>query len=143
MWLVVLVNGATVEDLPFTSLSAAKTFFTDDSLPLGAVQGSPVVEIELFVDYTSTTSITTPAGFSFTYDLATTPVPATSAAAAFDFAAPSPSPAMVPEPSTWTMMLVGFAGLVFAGYRARSAHKPNPHDLTECKAITSDLHISL
>jgi PEP-CTERM motif len=24
----------------------------------------------------------------------------------------------VPEPSTWTMMLVGFAGLGFAGYRA-------------------------
>jgi PEP-CTERM motif len=25
--------------------------------------------------------------------------------------------APVPEPSTWTMMLVGFAGLAFAGYR--------------------------
>jgi PEP-CTERM motif len=24
----------------------------------------------------------------------------------------------VPEPSTWAMMLVGFAGLGFAGYRA-------------------------
>ena len=28
----------------------------------------------------------------------------------------SPEPA-VPEPSTWAMMLVGFAGLGFAGYR--------------------------
>jgi hypothetical protein len=28
----------------------------------------------------------------------------------------------VPEPSTWTMMLIGFAGVGFAGYRkARSA----------------------
>jgi hypothetical protein len=26
--------------------------------------------------------------------------------------------ASVPEPSTWAMMLVGFAGLGFAGYRA-------------------------
>jgi hypothetical protein len=26
----------------------------------------------------------------------------------------------VPEPSTWAMMLVGFAGLSFAGYRART-----------------------
>ena len=31
----------------------------------------------------------------------------------------------VPEPSTWAMMIVGFAGLAFAGYRARgSAHAP-------------------
>jgi hypothetical protein len=26
-----------------------------------------------------------------------------------------------PEPSTWAMMLLGFAGLGFAGYRARKA----------------------
>jgi hypothetical protein len=31
--------------------------------------------------------------------------------------------AVVPEPSTWAMMLLGFAGLGFAGYRrARKAH---------------------
>jgi hypothetical protein len=29
----------------------------------------------------------------------------------------SPSPTSVPEPSTWAMMLLGFAGLGFAGYR--------------------------
>ena len=29
----------------------------------------------------------------------------------------------VPEPSTWAMMLLGFAGLSFAGYRrARASH---------------------
>jgi hypothetical protein len=28
-------------------------------------------------------------------------------------------PTTVPEPSTWAMLLVGFAGLGFAGYRAR------------------------
>jgi PEP-CTERM motif len=27
----------------------------------------------------------------------------------------------VPEPSTWAMMLVGFAGLGFVGYRRRAA----------------------
>ena len=27
--------------------------------------------------------------------------------------------APVPEPSTWAMMLLGFAGIGFAGYRAR------------------------
>ena len=30
----------------------------------------------------------------------------------------SPPPTAVPEPSTWAMMVVGFAGLGFAGYRA-------------------------
>jgi PEP-CTERM motif len=30
-----------------------------------------------------------------------------------------PTSAAIPEPSTWAMMLVGFAGLAFAGYRAR------------------------
>jgi hypothetical protein len=28
-------------------------------------------------------------------------------------------PVAVPEPSTWAMMLLGFAGLAFAGLRAR------------------------
>jgi hypothetical protein len=27
----------------------------------------------------------------------------------------------VPEPSTWAMMLLGFAGMGFVGYRARQA----------------------
>jgi PEP-CTERM motif len=27
--------------------------------------------------------------------------------------------AVVPEPSTWAMMLLGFGGLAFAGYRSR------------------------
>jgi hypothetical protein len=33
----------------------------------------------------------------------------------------TPITANVPEPATWAMMLFGFAGLSFAGYRARSA----------------------
>jgi PEP-CTERM motif len=31
----------------------------------------------------------------------------------------SPPPAPIPEPSTWAMMLLGFAGLGWAGYRTR------------------------
>jgi PEP-CTERM motif len=39
----------------------------------------------------------------------------------FDFSVPGAVPT-IPEPSTWAMMLLGFAGLGFAGYRkARSA----------------------
>ena len=33
------------------------------------------------------------------------------------------TPAPIPEPSTWAMMLLGFAGLAFGGYRrARAGH---------------------
>jgi hypothetical protein len=32
---------------------------------------------------------------------------------------PAGSVAPVPEPSTWAMMLLGFAGLGYAGYRRR------------------------
>jgi PEP-CTERM motif len=31
------------------------------------------------------------------------------------------TPTAVPEPSTWAMMLLGFAGLGYAGYRRRCA----------------------
>jgi hypothetical protein len=30
----------------------------------------------------------------------------------------------VPEPSTWVMMLIGFAGLGYAGWRQRSKLRP-------------------
>jgi uncharacterized membrane protein len=32
---------------------------------------------------------------------------------------PPPPPSTIPEPSTWTMMLIGFAGLGYAGWRAQ------------------------
>ena len=35
-----------------------------------------------------------------------------------------PAPPPVPESSTWVMMLIGFAGLAFAGYTRRT--KPAP-----------------
>jgi hypothetical protein len=31
----------------------------------------------------------------------------------------------VPEPSTWAMMLVGFAGAAFVGWRAKLAKRPS------------------
>jgi hypothetical protein len=37
-----------------------------------------------------------------------------------EFASATPS---IPEPSTWAMMLIGFAGLALAGYRrAKAGH---------------------
>jgi outer membrane lipase/esterase len=34
----------------------------------------------------------------------------------------APDPLTAPEPSTWAMMLIGFAGLGLAGWRVRRAH---------------------
>ena len=66
--------------------------------------------MDYFLGYKSGTSAVVGDGFGFTYDLATAPVAKT---LGLGTAASS-----VPEPSTWAMMLVGFAGLAFAGYRA-------------------------
>ena len=40
---------------------------------------------------------------------------------ALEFAPQSP-PSGVPEPSTWAMMLIGFAGLGFAAFKSRKEH---------------------
>ena len=54
-----------------------------------------------------------------------------------------PTSAAVPEPSTWAMMLIGFAGLAFAGYRARVGPSiPKKPDMTrengEAEAASRD-----
>jgi hypothetical protein len=66
---------------------------------------SQSVEIEYFLTYNSGTSAAVGDGFGFTYALVDPPLTA----------------AIAPEPSTWAMMALGFAGLAFAGYRARRA----------------------
>jgi hypothetical protein len=38
------------------------------------------------------------------------------------YATATAPPLNTPEPTTWAMMLIGFAGLGFAGYRARRSH---------------------
>jgi hypothetical protein len=77
-------------------------------LPGGILAGSQSIEIDFSLSYWNSTGITPDASFGFTYALVDPPLAATPLSAA-----------IVPEPSTWAMMLIGFAGLAFVGYRAR------------------------
>jgi hypothetical protein len=107
--LEVVVDGGTPHTYNFTSLTSltsltgsggAENFFNADTIDLGAIaKGSQSVEIEYFLNYNSGTSAASGDGFGFTYALVDPPAPS------------------VPEPSTWAMMALGFASLVFAGYR--------------------------
>jgi hypothetical protein len=87
--------------------------FTDLTFPnqllLGTIAAGNNQTVSLSFDLTGGS------GFAFTYDLATAPV-AAPMMSALDFAA-APLVAGIPEPSTWPMMTLGFAGLAFAGYR--------------------------
>jgi hypothetical protein len=101
---------------PFSSLAGlgrAQSFFASHPLPL--VAGNQSVKLEYLLNYTPGTPYSPGYGFDFTYDFASSAVAATPIAAAFEF--PVSQSSTVPEPSTWAMMLVGFAGLAFAGYR--------------------------
>jgi PEP-CTERM motif len=107
----VVVDGAG-HTYKFSTLAGAESFFTADTLNLGTLAaGSQSIKLEYFLDYNSGTSAAPGAGFGFTYNLAAAPV-----AAPLDLAA-APVTGGIPEPSTWAMMLIGFAGLGFAGYR--------------------------
>ena len=91
----VLANGNTVLDVNLGNLAVAESFFSDTVLNLGSYSG-PAVDLtfgykNLIADGSG--------GFGF------------------DFAVGG----AVPEPSTWAMMLLGFAGLGFAGYRRAGA----------------------
>ena len=105
-----LVDTTTLLRETFSSLTGsngAGTFFAPGhsiSLPGEIGAGSESIAIDYSLSYWNTTSITPNASFGFTYALVDPPVP---------------SIAAIPEPSTWAMMLVGFAGLAFAGYRVR------------------------
>ncbi len=81
-----------VFDYTFASLADAETFFSRHALDLGHINaGGQHVDLSF-----SLAASLNGSGFGFAYDLA--------------FHA-------VPEPSTWAMMMLGFAGLGYAGYR--------------------------
>jgi PEP-CTERM motif len=84
--------GSMVLDVILGNLSVAESFFRDPVLNLGSYSG-PAVDLTFGYNLTAKG----PGGFGMDF--------------AFGGA--------VPEPSTWAMMLLGFAGLAFAGYRSR------------------------
>ena len=87
----VLAGGTTILDQTFTSLAAADSFFDDQVINLGSSYG-PGVDLT----FTYTLTADGPGGYGLDFVVG----------------------GAVPEPSTWAMTLVGFAGLGFAGYRS-------------------------
>ena len=95
----VTVGDGAPQTYSLSSLTGAESFFTAHALDLGSpAVGS--VQLEYSLSYAGTYGYSGDAGgFGFTYDIADPPVPG------------------VPEPSTWAMMMLGFAGLAFASWR--------------------------
>ena len=91
MEFTIMADGVEVLDVTFGSLAVAESFFHDDVIDLGSDFGP---NIDLTFGYT----LVADGSGGFGFDLAIG--------------------GAVPEPSTWAMMLVGFAGLGFAGYRS-------------------------
>jgi hypothetical protein len=89
MEFTITADGVEILDTTFRSLAIAESFFRDDVIDLGSDLGP---NIDLTFGYTLVADGT--GGFGF--DLAVG--------------------GAVPESSTWAMMLVGFAGLGFAGH---------------------------
>jgi hypothetical protein len=91
MEFAIMADGVEVLDVTFGSLAIAESFFRDDVIDLGSDFGP---SIDLTFGYTLVADGSGGFGFDFAIGGA------------------------VPEASTWAMMLVGFAGLGFAGYRS-------------------------
>jgi hypothetical protein len=85
----VMNDGSNILDQTFTSLLTAEGFFQDHVIDLGPYSGA----VDLTFGYNLVADGSSDFGFDFAFGGA------------------------VPEPSTWAMMLLGFAGLGFAGYR--------------------------
>ena len=97
----VLANRAKIRDWTFTNLTNAESFFQNNVIDLGSNLG-PAVDL------------------TFGYKL----IADGSGGFGFDFAvADPPGVSAVPEPSTWTMLLIGFAGLGFTAYRRARTEK--------------------
>ena len=107
-------NGVEVLDVTFGSLAIAESFFRDDVIDLGSDFGP---NIDLTFGYTLVADGSGGFGFDFAVGGA------------------------VPQPSTWAMMLIGFAGLGFAGYRStrtRAAARPSGVGIRSLHAASVD-----
>jgi hypothetical protein len=91
MEFTITADGVEILDTTFRSLTVAESFFRDNVIDLGSDLGP---NIDLTFGYT----LIADGSGGFGFDLAIG--------------------GAVPEPSTWAMMLVGFAGLGFAGHRS-------------------------
>ncbi len=91
MEFTIVADGVEIFDKTFGSLAIAESFFRDDVIDLGADLGPSI-------DLTFGTKLIADGPGGFGFDLAIG--------------------GAVPEPSTWAMMVVGFAGLGFAGCRS-------------------------
>ena len=94
----IFINGVLFLNQSFNDLASANAFFTNDTINLGNFSNG-ITDIDLVLNETMSST----QGFGYTYAFT---------AAGFASA--------VPEPSTWAMMLLGFAGLAFAARRRRS-----------------------
>ena len=93
----VVANGSKIDDWTFNDLTSAESFFQNRIIDLGSYSG-PAVDMTFGYNLTANGS----GGFGF------------------DFAVGDPpSFSSVPEPATWAMMLLGFAGLGYMAYRKR------------------------
>jgi hypothetical protein len=97
----IFINGVVFLDQSFADLASANIFFSQNALDLGHFSGG-ATDIELLYSETMSSA----EGFGFTYAFVAT-----------GFAN------AVPEPSTWAMMLLGFAVLGFLAHRRRREAK--------------------
>jgi hypothetical protein len=90
--------GKVNHSYSFSSLSSAESFFKAHVLDLGTLAGSQSIQLAYSLDYADASAKA--GGFGFGYRLVDGPS------------------AAIPEPSTWTMMFIGFTGLAWVGRRA-------------------------
>ena len=108
MEFAITADGVEILDTTFGSLAIAESFFHDNVIDLGSDSGP---NVDLTFGYTLVADGSGGFGFDFAIGGA------------------------VPERSTWTMVLLGFAGLGCAGYRGRRASRSQPHNRASRAAL--------